>query len=244
MATAVTSNATEDSQAKDSTSTGHVASKPGPPSGPMPQYTAFSPGRQRFILGIVTAAGFFGPLAGGIYLPALPTLQEAFNASATAINATVSVFMGVLAVAVSTPCSVGFSAIARVAGENPHYSTVMLNIEISSLAHSVIRMLTVIIATLLGFSSGLWRSQASVYGLLDDIYRGEYSSCGRSSESGRSFYPKNFARFRCCQRSLPGSGNGRRHNSAQRKSFRHVDRTARPSDGSCARSTAWGCYYR
>ncbi|ERF73022.1 hypothetical protein EPUS_07116 [Endocarpon pusillum Z07020] len=99
MATAVTSNATEDSQAKDLTPTGHVASKPGPPSGPMPQYTAFSPGRQRFILGIVTAAGFFGPLAGGIYLPALPTLREAFNASATVINATVSVFMGVLAVA-------------------------------------------------------------------------------------------------------------------------------------------------
>lgn len=65
-----------------------------------PSYSAFSPGRRRFILGIVTAAGFFGPLAGGIYLPALPTLQRAFHTSATAINATVSIFMGVLAVAV------------------------------------------------------------------------------------------------------------------------------------------------
>ena len=142
MATAVTSNAkppTEDSQAKDSNPTGHVTSKPGPASGPMPQYTAFSLGRQRFILGIVTAAGFFGPLAGGIYLPALPTLQEAFNASATAINATVSVFMGVLAVAVSIPCSIGSPAIARVAGKNPHYSTVMLNIQILSLAPSVVK---------------------------------------------------------------------------------------------------------
>ncbi|KAL6720624.1 Dityrosine transporter 1 [Lecanora helva] len=64
-----------------------------------PPYTAFTPGRRRFILGIVTAAGFFGPLAGGIYLPALPALQKAFHTSATAINATVSVFMGVLAVA-------------------------------------------------------------------------------------------------------------------------------------------------
>ena len=65
-----------------------------------PQYTAFTPGRQRFIILIVTAAGFFGPLAGNIYLPALPVLQAQFNTSATAINATVSVFMGVLAIAV------------------------------------------------------------------------------------------------------------------------------------------------
>lgn len=103
MATAVTSKAeatTEASQEKGSTPNGNIPSKPGPPSGP-PQYTAFGLGRQRLILGIVTAAGFFGPLAAGIYLPALPTLQDAFNASATAINATVSVFMGVLAVAVS-----------------------------------------------------------------------------------------------------------------------------------------------
>lgn len=101
MATAVTSKAeatTEASQEKGSTPNGNIPSKPGPPSGP-PQYTAFGLGRQRLILGIVTAAGFFGPLAAGIYLPALPTLQDAFNASATAINATVSVFMGVLAVA-------------------------------------------------------------------------------------------------------------------------------------------------
>ena len=65
-----------------------------------PPYSALSRGRRRFILGIVTAAGFFGPLAGGIYLPALPALRHAFHTSATAINATVSVFMGVLAVAV------------------------------------------------------------------------------------------------------------------------------------------------
>lgn len=69
-------------------------------SAPRPPYSALSAGRRRFILGIVTAAGFFGPLAGGIYLPALPTLQNVFNTSATTINATVSVFMAILAVAV------------------------------------------------------------------------------------------------------------------------------------------------
>lgn len=67
---------------------------------PKPPYSALSPGRRRFILGIVTATGFFGPLAGGIYLPALPTLQDVFNTSATTINATVSVFMAILSIAV------------------------------------------------------------------------------------------------------------------------------------------------
>ena len=73
------------------------------PTAKPPPYSALSPGRRRFILYIVTAAGFFGPLAGNIYLPALPTLQTAFHTSATTINATVSVFMGVLGVAVGTP---------------------------------------------------------------------------------------------------------------------------------------------
>ncbi|KAH6612192.1 major facilitator superfamily domain-containing protein [Chaetomium sp. MPI-SDFR-AT-0129] len=60
---------------------------------PPPAYSAFSPWRRRFILSVITVAGFFGPLAGGIYLPALPVLEQEFNATATAINVTVSVFM-------------------------------------------------------------------------------------------------------------------------------------------------------
>ncbi|KAF6819743.1 putative dityrosine transporter [Colletotrichum sojae] len=62
-------------------------------AGAPPAYTAFSPWRKRFILTVVTIAGCFGPLAGNIYLPALPVLEEEFNASATAINVSVSVFM-------------------------------------------------------------------------------------------------------------------------------------------------------
>ncbi|WYZ38794.1 hypothetical protein EsH8_III_000708 [Colletotrichum jinshuiense] len=58
-----------------------------------PAYSAFSPWRKRFILIVVTVAGCFGPLAGNIYLPALPVLENEFHASATAINVTVSVFM-------------------------------------------------------------------------------------------------------------------------------------------------------
>ena len=63
-------------------------------------YTAFPPWRQGIILGLVTAAGFLGPLAGGIYLPALPVLEQEFGTSPTAINATVSVFMVVFAIGV------------------------------------------------------------------------------------------------------------------------------------------------
>lgn len=72
-------------------------------SAPRPPYSALYPAKRRFILSIVTVAGFFGPLAAGIYLPALPVLQRSFHTSATVINATVSVFMGVLAVAVRNP---------------------------------------------------------------------------------------------------------------------------------------------
>lgn len=67
---------------------------------PVP-YSAFSPGKRRLILGIVTAAGFLGPLSGAIYLPALPLFENVFSASSTAINATVSVYMAVFAAAVS-----------------------------------------------------------------------------------------------------------------------------------------------
>lgn len=74
--------------------------RPGGASGPGRPYSVFSTSRRRLSLTIITIAGFFGPLAAGIYLPALPILQREFNTSATTINATVSVFMAVLAVAV------------------------------------------------------------------------------------------------------------------------------------------------
>jgi hypothetical protein len=74
--------------------------KAGQPASP---YSAFSPRKRQFILGVVTAAGFFGPLSGAIYLPALPLFENIFTVSATVINATVSVYMVVFAVVVSYP---------------------------------------------------------------------------------------------------------------------------------------------
>ncbi|KAF2001464.1 MFS general substrate transporter [Amniculicola lignicola CBS 123094] len=64
-----------------------------------PAYSAFSPARRRLILGIVTVAGFFGPLCGAVYLPSVVLFQDVFHASATVINATVAVYMAVFAVA-------------------------------------------------------------------------------------------------------------------------------------------------
>lgn len=66
-----------------------------------PPYSAFPTKHRTLILTIVTAAGFLGPLAGGIYLPVLPTLVKEFKVSTVVINATVSVFMVVFAFAVS-----------------------------------------------------------------------------------------------------------------------------------------------
>jgi hypothetical protein len=65
-----------------------------------PPYSAFSINRRRFILGIVTAAGFFGPLCGAVYLPSLRLFQKIFSTSEAAVNGTVSMYMVVFAVAV------------------------------------------------------------------------------------------------------------------------------------------------
>ncbi|KAL4955752.1 major facilitator superfamily domain-containing protein [Aspergillus filifer] len=66
---------------------------------PAPPYSAFPERKKQFFLGIVTAAGFFGPLCGAVYLPSLILYEDIFNTSGAVINATVSVYMAVFAVA-------------------------------------------------------------------------------------------------------------------------------------------------
>ncbi|KAH0548290.1 hypothetical protein GP486_008009 [Trichoglossum hirsutum] len=68
-----------------------------PAENPRPPFTAFSIARRNFLLIIVTAGGFTAPLAGNIYLPALPTLEGAFRVSTELINLTVGVFMLIFA---------------------------------------------------------------------------------------------------------------------------------------------------
>lgn len=68
-----------------------------------PPYSAFSINRRRFILAVVTAAGFFGPLCGAVYLPSLKLFQTIFKTSEAAVNGTVSMYMIVFAIAVRNP---------------------------------------------------------------------------------------------------------------------------------------------
>lgn len=61
-------------------------------------YTCFSKAQIILIFAIVMFIGFLGPMAGNIYIPALPLLQREFHVGTTAINSTVSVFMAVFSV--------------------------------------------------------------------------------------------------------------------------------------------------
>ncbi|KAI1859138.1 hypothetical protein JX265_010615 [Neoarthrinium moseri] len=81
-----------------------------------PEYSEFSKPRRNFIIGLVSAAGLLGPLAGGIYLPAITVLQDEFGVSYTAINATVSVFMALCAIS-----PLVWSAFADWKGRRPLY---------------------------------------------------------------------------------------------------------------------------
>jgi hypothetical protein len=70
-----------------------------PASEAIPPYSAFSPSRQWCIVLIVTAAGFFSPLTGAVYLPSLILFESVFHASSAVINASVSVYWAVFGIA-------------------------------------------------------------------------------------------------------------------------------------------------
>ncbi|KAH8727894.1 major facilitator superfamily domain-containing protein [Phaeosphaeriaceae sp. PMI808] len=69
------------------------------PAAPPPPYSAFSINRRRFILATVTAAGFFGPLCGAVYLPSLVLFETIYKTNQEVIAGTVTVYMLVFAVA-------------------------------------------------------------------------------------------------------------------------------------------------
>jgi hypothetical protein len=70
-----------------------------PAPAPAPPYSAFSHRRQMCIVLIVTAAGFFSPLTGAVYLPSLILFEKVFSTSSTVINASVSVYWAVFGIA-------------------------------------------------------------------------------------------------------------------------------------------------
>lgn len=61
-------------------------------------YTCFTRYQKLVIMVIVIFIGFLGPMAGNIYIPALPLLQQKFEVGPTTINSTVSAFMAVFSV--------------------------------------------------------------------------------------------------------------------------------------------------
>lgn len=70
------------------------------PSPPIPpQYSEIPAKRRRLIMGIVTGAGFLGPVAGNIYIPLLVLYKKVFGTSTTKIDGTVSVFMFMFGIA-------------------------------------------------------------------------------------------------------------------------------------------------
>ncbi|KAF2278855.1 MFS general substrate transporter [Westerdykella ornata] len=70
-----------------------------PAAEPTPPYTTFSPSRQIAIILIVTAAGFFSPLCGAVYLPSLILFEKIFKTTSAVINASVSVYWAVFGIA-------------------------------------------------------------------------------------------------------------------------------------------------
>jgi len=57
------------------------------------QYSVFSTNEKRIIIAAGSLAGFFSPLTGAIYFPALNTISQALNVSGSKINLTVTTYL-------------------------------------------------------------------------------------------------------------------------------------------------------
>ncbi|KAF2475881.1 MFS general substrate transporter [Lindgomyces ingoldianus] len=64
-----------------------------------PPYTAFPRSRQLFIVLIATAAGFFSPICGAVYLPSLILFEKIFHTTSRVINASVTVYWAIFGIA-------------------------------------------------------------------------------------------------------------------------------------------------
>lgn len=58
-----------------------------------PVHSVFTPNQKRFIVFMAAWAGFFSPVSGNIYLPALNPLARDLNVSNTLINLTLTSYM-------------------------------------------------------------------------------------------------------------------------------------------------------
>ncbi|KAI5202279.1 MFS general substrate transporter [Aureobasidium subglaciale] len=81
-----------------------------------PPYTVFTASQKRFIVLLAACAGFFSAVSANIYFPALNSLTEEFNVSATLINLTLTTYMISQGIA---PAIMG--DLADMAGRRPAY---------------------------------------------------------------------------------------------------------------------------
>lgn len=63
------------------------------PASTAPQWSIFTPPQKRFIVFMVSLAGFFSPLSANIYFPALNTLAEDFGTTESVMNLTLTSYM-------------------------------------------------------------------------------------------------------------------------------------------------------
>lgn len=69
-------------------------------------YSIFSRHHRLFIVIIVAIAGFFSPLTGNIYFPAIEVIADEFNESITMINLTITIYMVIQGIAPSIWCPI------------------------------------------------------------------------------------------------------------------------------------------
>ena len=81
-----------------------------------PAYTVFSSRQVWFIIGMASWAGFFSPVSGNIYFPALNTLARDLDVSSTLINLTLTSYMIFQGLAPTI-----FGDLGDMAGRRPAY---------------------------------------------------------------------------------------------------------------------------
>lgn len=136
-------------------------------------YTAFTPARAHLIIGIVTFAGFLGPLAGNIYIPILPLLQDVFNVSQTSINGTVSVFMAVFAIS-----PLFWAALADIGGRKSLYIIslvifIIANVLLACLPPNIASLYVLRIVQAIGASSVLSLGAGTIADITPPAKRGK-----------------------------------------------------------------------
>lgn len=141
-----------------------------------PPYTAFSAKRRLGILLIITLAGFLGPVSGNIYIPLLPKFEIIFNCSTTTINATVSAFMFVFALA-----PLFWASFADFGGRKTLYLVslvffIISNILLAAVPSNIVALFILRISQAFGASSVISVGAGTVSDITEPKSRGKYIS--------------------------------------------------------------------